>query len=292
MHPKSHNDWTYTIISVKIRCDGMLIKCDFGIPQKKRLEGAFNLMSVNKTLATVNGNAITDKDVEALLQSLGPQRAAQFQSEEGRKRVLDELINQQLILAEALDNNMEQEQAFQDELKQIKDNVLIQYAIRKLMQTASVSPEEVQVHYEENKTQFLNPESMKASHVLVDDELTANKILKEIKGGMAFEEAANTYSKCASEKNGGDLGYFSRGKMVQEFEDAAFAMQVGQISKPVKTQFGYHIIKVVDKKAAQERSFEEVKDQLTQQLTAMKQNELYMSKSEALKQKYPVKVNA
>ena len=267
--------------------------CDFDIPRvkdsKKKLEGEFNLMSVNKTLATVNGNAITDKDVESLLQSLGPQRAAQFQSEEGRKRVLDELINQQLILAEALDNDLEQEQDFQDELKQIKDNVLIQYAIRKLMQTASVKPEDVEAYYEENKAQFISPESIKASHVLVDDEITANNILKEIKGGMAFEEAANTHSKCSSEKNGGDLGYFSRGKMVQEFEDAAFPMQVGEISKPVKTQFGYHIIKVVDKKAPEERSFEEVKEQLTQQLTAMKQNELYMSKSAALKEKYPVK---
>jgi peptidyl-prolyl cis-trans isomerase C len=87
------------------------------------------------------------------------------------------------------------------------------------------------------------------------------------------------------------LGEFTRGKMVPEFEDAAFAMEVDEISEPVKTQFGYHIIKVTDKKAEGTMTLEEVKPRLTQQLVAMKQNELYLNKSSELKGKYEVKIN-
>ena len=90
---------------------------------------------------------------------------------------------------------------------------------------------------------------VKASHILVATEDEANKILKDIQDGkISFEEAAKQFSKCPSGTEGGDLGYFGRGMMVKEFEDAAFATDAGKISAPVKTQFGWHLIKVVDKK--------------------------------------------
>ncbi|MCR5224879.1 MAG: peptidyl-prolyl cis-trans isomerase [Alphaproteobacteria bacterium] len=90
---------------------------------------------------------------------------------------------------------------------------------------------------------------VKASHILVATEDEANKILKDVRDGkISFEEAAKKFSKCPSGAEGGDLGYFGRGMMVKEFEDAAFATATGKISAPVKTQFGWHLIKVVDKK--------------------------------------------
>ena len=90
---------------------------------------------------------------------------------------------------------------------------------------------------------------VKASHILVATENEANKILKNIRDGkISFEDAAKKFSKCPSGAEGGDLGYFGRGMMVKEFEDAAFATAAGEISAPVKTPFGWHLIKVVDKK--------------------------------------------
>jgi peptidyl-prolyl cis-trans isomerase C len=83
----------------------------------------------------------------------------------------------------------------------------------------------------------------RASHILVDKQSQALKILEEIKAGGNFNELAKKYSTCPSGKKGGDLGQFGRGQMVKEFEQATFAMKVGEISQPVKTQFGYHIIK-------------------------------------------------
>ncbi len=89
---------------------------------------------------------------------------------------------------------------------------------------------------------------IRASHILVSSEDEAKFILSELKAGKEFSELARKYSSCPSGKSGGDLGFFSKGQMVKEFEDAAFSMKPGAVSQPVRTQFGYHIIKVTEKK--------------------------------------------
>lgn len=93
-----------------------------------------------------------------------------------------------------------------------------------------------------------NISSVKASHILVDTKAEADLIKSKLDKGECFETFAKKYSKCPSGENGGDLGYFERGQMVKEFEDTAFRLPIGKISDPVKTQFGWHIIKVYDKK--------------------------------------------
>ena len=89
---------------------------------------------------------------------------------------------------------------------------------------------------------------IRASHILVDKQSQALQVLEELKAGRGFEELARKYSTCPSAKRGGDLGFFGRGQMVKEFERAAFALRVGEVSSPVKTQFGYHIIKKTSEK--------------------------------------------
>ena len=92
------------------------------------------------------------------------------------------------------------------------------------------------------------PKEVRASHILVKTEAEANEILFDLKRGASFEDMAMKKSLCPSKSKGGDLCFFTRGRMVKEFEDAAFSLQKGELSKPVKTQFGYHIIKVTDQK--------------------------------------------
>ena len=89
---------------------------------------------------------------------------------------------------------------------------------------------------------------VKASHLLVKTEEEAIKIKQEIEAGKEFAQAAMEVSLCPSGQNGGDLGYFTKGQMVKEFEDAAFSMEIGEVSAPIKTQFGYHLIYLTDKK--------------------------------------------
>jgi peptidyl-prolyl cis-trans isomerase D len=138
-----------------------------------------------------------------------------------------------------------------------------------------VTPTEVQSYYNGNITQYQTPEQVRASHILLNtagkDEAAVRKqaedILQQVKAGADFAELAKKYSEDEGSKpNGGDLDYFSRGRMVPEFEAAAFAIEVGQVSDIVKSQFGFHIIKVTDKKPAVTRSLDEVRPQIEEQL--------------------------
>jgi len=249
-------------------------------------------MKENKILAVVNGKEITERDVNALLQNFISQGNMNFNTEQGKKQILDELINQELFYLEALNNGYDKEEEYLKELEINKENILKNYALRKLLNSVSVTEDEIVNYYNNNKESFKTAESVKASHILVKDEKEANDIIKEIDNGLAFEEAATKYSSCPSKAKGGDLGYFSKGQMVPEFENAAFAMKEGEVSEPVKTQFGYHIIKLVDKKEPVMNSFEEVKDQIGQFLLGRKQNNLYIAKTTDLRNKFDVKINA
>lgn len=245
-------------------------------------------MSENKVLATVNGKDITSQDVYHFLNQLDPQTAAQFKSPEGISQITNELVNQELLYLEALKNGLDEEENYKKELERVKAGVLKQYAINKLFSGITISEEEITQFYDKNKQYFQKPETARASHILVDDEQKADEILNEIENGLSFEEAATKYSNCPSKANGGDLGEFTRGRMVPEFEEVAFSMEEGKISHPVKTQFGYHLIKLNYKKESAISPLEEVKDQINKQLIMMKQQERYIDKTEELKKNFKV----
>lgn len=159
-----------------------------------------------------------------------------------------------------------------------KDNVLVNKLIDSWTKDVKVTDSEAEKYYNDNKSQF---EVVKASHILVSDEKTANEIYDKLKNGANFAELAKQYSIDTSTKdNGGELGEFPRGTMVQEFEDAAFALNPGEISKPVKTQYGYHIIKSEGKSI---KSFNDVKSSIITYLENNKKQDIFNQKSEALK---------
>lgn len=248
-------------------------------------------MNENKVVAIVKGKEITQQDVLQFLNDLGPQTAMQFQSPEGMKRVVDELVNQEVLYLDAIENGLNEEKEFKEELEKIKINFLKQYAFRKVISDISATEGEILEFYNEHKEQFKKPESVRASHILVDSEDKANEVLKEISEGLDFEEAARKHSLCPSKDRGGDLGEFTKGQMVVEFEEAAFSMEVDTISEPVRSQFGYHIIKLISKNEASISKLDEVKDQITQQIIGKKQQEVYLNRTEELKNKYEAKIN-
>lgn len=244
----------------------------------------------NKILATVGGMPVTEADVEKFLASLGS-RGQSYNNPEGRAIILNQLIDTKLLLLDARRNLLEAEADFKAQLAELKEKLLANYAAEKVIAAAPRAKEEDALsYYNENKEQFLAEQSVNASHILVDSEERAKEILDEINSGSkTFEEAAKEYSSCPSSANGGSLGDFTRGQMVPEFDKAVFEMEAGEITaEPVKTQFGYHLIKLNSKNESSTIEFAEVKDAIMASLTQEKQKKAYESKINQLKIMYPV----
>ncbi len=245
----------------------------------------------NRILATVDGRNITQADVNNFIQRLGPQQAAQFQNEEGQRRILDELINQNLFLAEAKTSNLSETEAFKKELETMKDIILTQMNINNLLNNIDISDDETKAYFEANQARYASPAKANTSHILVDTEEECKDIRsKIIADEISFEDAAKAHSKCPSKDNGGNLGSFPKGQMVPEFEAVAFEMTVGEISEPVKTQFGYHIIKLMDKEEAGTADFESVAAQVKKELLAQKQHAKYSNKVAELRKTFSVEM--
>lgn len=239
-------------------------------------------------LAKVNGMAITSADIDKELAAMGP-NGQQYNNPEGREALLEQLINKKLFLADAAKNLYEYDAVFKAELQKIKEDLLANFAITKAVENVKVTDEEAKKFYDENKATLLSGETVSASHILVDSEDKANEILKDITDGkISFEDAAKEHSSCPSSQNGGSLGEFGRGQMVPEFDSAVFSMKEGEITGPVKTQFGYHLIKLNSKNEAKEIAFEEIKEQIKARLLNDKQRAAYTSKINQLKILYPV----
>ena len=244
---------------------------------------------MSKILATVGGMQITEDEVNEFLMGLG-QRGQAYNNPEGRKAVLNQLISNKLLLLDAKRNLLEAEPAFKAQLAKIKDNMLASYAGEKAISSVTVSDKEAEEYYEAHKEQFVSDESVNASHILVDSEERAKEILAKIKNGeISFEDAAKAESSCPSGQNGGSLGDFGKGQMVPEFDTAVFSMEVGAITdEPVKTQFGYHLIKLNSKKAAEAMPYAQIAGEIKEALLSEKRRAAYESRINQLKILYPV----
>ncbi len=243
-----------------------------------------------KIAARVNGQPITEADIDAALVGMGA-KGERYNTPDGRKMVLEQLINKKLFLADAAKNLYEYDPQFKAEFQKLKEDMLANFAIAKAVDGVRVTDEEAKKFFEENEKDLNSGESVSASHILVDSEEKANEIKAEIESGaVSFEDAARKYSSCPSSEQGGALGEFTRGQMVPEFDEACFSMKVGELRGPVKTQFGYHLIKLNDKKEATPLKYEDIADQIKQKLLTDKQQAAYRSKVNQLKILYPVDI--
>lgn len=240
----------------------------------------------NKVLAKVGDKEITQADVINFISSM--QGGQQFMNPQGMKQITDEIINQELIYKQALENKLDEDEEFKRELEHTKENMLKNYAMFSLFKDLTVSEEEIRDYYDNNQEAIKTPTTYRASHILVKEEDLINKIYNEILEGKSFEEAANEYSIDNAQKNGGDLGEFPEGTMVKEFEDALKELKEGEVSKPVKTQFGYHLIKLDHKHDPYLPKFDEIKDRIHDTLLLIRRQDKYLEEVEKIKKKVNV----
>ncbi len=242
----------------------------------------------DKILASVNGKAITEADIDAYIVGMG-QRGQSYNNPQGRAMILEQLINKSLLVLDATRNLYEREPEFKAQLAKVKEEMLANYAIEKAVSSVRVTDAELEKYFEENKDKLMTGETVNASHILVDSKEKAESILADINDGkINFEDAAKQFSSCPSGKEGGSLGDFGRGQMVPEFDEACFTMEIGELRGPIKTQFGYHLIRLNAKNAPQEMKLADISDQLRERLLAEKQQAAYQSKINQLKILYPV----
>lgn len=241
-------------------------------------------------LAKVGDIEITKEQMIGILRNLPQEHQQSVAGEEGRLHLLEEMIAGELLYLDATKNKLEEEEGFLAILAEAKRGLLQRYAATKLFEGIDVSEEETVAYYEANKDQFTNPPMATAKHILVDTEEKASEIKSEIDAGKSFEEAAMEYSTCPSKERGGELGQFGRGQMVPEFEEAAFGGEVGVVSDPVKTQFGYHLILVDSISEAGEQPLNEVVDTIRATIGQGKQASIYEAKIEELKKENSVEV--
>ncbi len=240
-----------------------------------------------KVLAVVAGKEITEAEFELFLQNVPREQQAYLSNPQFRQQCLDQMISMYLFAQYGQDEKLNESEEYLKVVENVKREILAQMAIREVMKGTEVSDQEILDYYEANKQQFTKGDTVSARHILTDSEEKCSSILEEIQNGnQTFEDAAKEFSTCPSGAKGGDLGEFGRGQMVKEFEEAAFTAQIGQLVGPVKTQFGYHLIRVDKKNEAATASLDEVKENIRRTLLQKKQNERYDSKVAALRAKY------
>ncbi len=210
----------------------------------------------SETVAVVNGEKISRLELEGV--------KAQLPNHGSDEQVLDQLIELKVLAQKAREEGLDKDAAIQAELARANESILANHLVRGMVEAKSFTDDELKAEYDAVIGQMPNREEYKAAHILVEDEAQAREVLAKLAQGEDFAALAKAYSTDPGSKDqGGDLGWFEAGMMVPEFAQAVTRMKPGEVStEPVKTQFGWHIIKLEEKRQVPPPAFEAVKPQL------------------------------
>ncbi|HEV3185020.1 MAG TPA: peptidylprolyl isomerase [Xanthobacteraceae bacterium] len=223
-------------------------------------------------VARVNGADVKASDVAIAEEDIGA-NVAQMPSE-GRREYLTTYLTDMVLIAKAAEaRNLADSGEFKQRLAYYRNKVLMEVLLQTEAKKATTDAAMHQL-YDEAAKQMTGQQEVRARHILVKTEEEAKAVAAELKNGADFAELARQKSTDPGASDGGDLGYFPKEEMVPEFADAAFKLEKGQISEPVHTRFGWHIIKVEDKRERQVPPFDQVRDQLATHLVRKAQAEL------------------
>lgn len=220
----------------------------------------------NIVAAKVNDHIISAQDVLNVINTL-PQNIKKKPLPEIYPRVVNELINQYLITKQAYNEKLDLDQKVINLVKKSQDKILAKYWLNNYIKNET-KEEKIKTFYNNYLKSFQKYKEANASHILVKNNEEARAIIKKINNKSKFSELAKTHSTGPSGKNGGNLGWFGPGQMVKEFEQATFSLKKGEISQePVKTKFGFHIIKLNDIRDAKPKKLEEIKQNIIDKIT-------------------------
>ncbi|SFV69965.1 Foldase protein PrsA precursor [hydrothermal vent metagenome] len=229
----------------------------------------------SEVVATVNGSDITQKDVNDFVVSSIPGASFSALTYEQQKGVINQMINRKLFLEDAKKMNIASRPEFIKELEKEKENLMLDFWMKDKVEEIAISDRDAKIYYRDNIQKFNRPASVKVRHILLASEAEARDIIQRLKRSnnlkKDFISLAKEKSTGPSAVNGGELDWFIKEQMVPEFSEAAFSLQKGKITtQPVKTQFGYHVIYLEDKKEQRLIPFEMVKSDIINVLRRLK----------------------
>ena len=227
--------------------------------------GSAQAQTPDTVVAELNGTAITFGEISTFQKTIP--NAAEMETASILPRLIEFYIDQKLMGAAAKGRGLENDPDVQLQLQRLEDELVRQAYLRDEI-SDRVTEERIREAYDKNMETYVRDDEVKARHILVDTEDEAEAILRELSDGATFEDLARDRSTGPSGPQGGDLGYFTRGTMVPEFSEAAFSLSPGDVtSSPVKTDFGWHVIKVEDKRQKPAPTFEEMRVQVRNELS-------------------------
>jgi len=256
----------------------------------------------NVTASAAKGNVvievgtakITDEDIKAELEALPPQLKPYVATKEGKKEFIESLVKRELLYQEAKAKGLENSEKVKQDLEKIKKRLLVDAFLRDAIKVdAKVDDNVLKEYYKKNEKKFAEPEKTHTKHILVKDKKLADEIAEKLKKSPeSFEKLAAEYSIDSSGKQGGDIGAHEKGTLVPEYEAAMEKLKnPGDISPVVKSQFGYHIIKLVGREKSKAPKFEDVKDEVKEEYLRENQKTLFENIVTDLKKKYNIKMN-
>ncbi|MCG8559255.1 MAG: peptidylprolyl isomerase [Hyphomicrobiales bacterium] len=238
----------------------------------------------SEVIATVNGIKITQGDLASARAEVGAEIASI--PVEARTRVLVEYLVENQLMAEAAEKDkLATGPVFEDRIKYYRRRALRDLYFDKHVR-GTVTEADAKKLYDTQVASIKPEVELRARHILVKTEAEARDVVEKVHRGEDFAELAKTTSTGPSKTQGGDLGYFTKGQMVKEFEEAAFALKPGDVSEPVKTQFGWHVIKIEDKREKGAPPFDSVKDRIMAALVQQKTQETIKNLRDKAKVEY------
>lgn len=273
--------------------------------QAKKTAPAAKAASDKNILVRVGTKSMTKAELEARIASLPPQYQEALKKPEARRNFLNVYVQAQLFAYGAKEEKIDKDRAVAMQIDDSASSILAQeFVRRKLAGIGKATEEEIKKYYEENKTQLVNPTTVKVQHILIragegakPEELAeavkkAENVKKQLDAGGDFDKLAKEYSEdTGTKEKGGDLGYFAEHQMVPEFSEPVFKMKVGEISAPIKSPFGYHVVKLNDRKEGSSMDIKEATPIIESTLMKMKQQKALEKEIDRLKKKYKVVIN-
>ncbi len=258
------------------------------------LEGSERCFHKNfkEAAAVVHGEPITVMELEAAIEALPLVYKGRYSTPQGKKEYLEKMIRDRIVEQTARDLGFLDDPEIVAKVNDAKMRILNEhFFLTQVREKVQVNDEEIEEYYQAHRQDYIKPEEIRVRHILTETEEEAESILQDLKAGRNFEDMAADFSiDMRTNEKGGDLGYITRGRTVKEVEEVAFSLEPGEVSDVVKSRFGYHIVKVEDRRPETYRSIDEMRELVVSEVRRIKEEQKSKDLMTELKNRYGVKV--